>query len=67
MDSDADGHPYLEMQIEDSDGYSYIHERSLGFRWFFVFLLLTRYKGELSNPDSELIFLFDEPAPHSPR
>ena len=44
------------------DGYSAfkVSERSLGFRWFFCFLLFTRFfRG---NEDGESIFLFDEPA-----
>ena len=44
------------------DGYSVfkVSERSLGFRWFFCFLLFTRFfRG---NEEGESIFLFDEPA-----
>lgn len=52
---------YLRWQIEDSNGLSEIGERSLGFRWFFVYRLLTAYRGrrKFSPP---LLFLFDEPA-----
>jgi len=54
--------PYIEFQIEDNDGFFYVHERSLGFRWFFVFLLLTSFRGARKGSDSGLLFLFDEPA-----
>ena len=39
-----------------------MHERSLGFRWFFVFLLLTTFRGLRRESVRELLFLFDEPA-----
>jgi len=35
---------YLKFEIKDSDGIYSITERSLGFRLFFVFLLLTEYR-----------------------
>lgn len=50
------------LQIEDTDGYFYLNERSLGFRWFFAFLLLTRYRGLRKAGESGVIFLLDEPA-----
>jgi energy-coupling factor transporter ATP-binding protein EcfA2 len=52
---------YVELKIEDTDGLYFLHERSLGFRWFFVFLLLTRYRGLRKNSTS-MVYLFDEPA-----
>jgi energy-coupling factor transporter ATP-binding protein EcfA2 len=54
--------PYLELQIEDSDGFYYISERSLGFRWFFAFYLLTSFRGARKDSARDLLFLFDEPA-----
>ncbi len=54
--------PYIAFQIEDNDGFFSVNERSLGFRWFFVFLLLTRFRGERKDTGRELLFLFDEPA-----
>lgn len=41
-----------------------ISERSQGFRWFFVYLLLTTYRGRKSvgGGDQGTLFLFDEPA-----
>ena len=50
---------YIEFHVEDVDGDYYVHERSLGFRWFFVFLLLTTYRGFRKDSPRNL---FDEPA-----
>lgn len=61
-DTDENGHTYIEMKLEDADGYYLISERSLGFRWFFVFLLLTQYRGFRRDTTSGVLFLFDEPA-----
>lgn len=52
----------VEFLLEDSDGIFGIHERSLGFRWFFVYLLLTHYRGRRRGESGEMLFLFDEPA-----
>ena len=60
--ADDDGRPYLELSIEDHDGLYYIDERSLGFRWFFVFSLITKYKQRGANQSQGIIYLFDEPA-----
>jgi predicted ATPase len=49
------------------DGYKdgvdnyYIKERSLGFKWFFTFLLFTQFRVSRTSGEG-LIFLFDEPA-----
>ncbi len=53
---------YVEFLINDDDGYFKLSERSLGFRWFFVFLLLTQFRGFRRNENKQVIFLFDEPA-----
>ena len=34
-----------KFKIEGDDGFCHLSERSLGFRWFFVFLLLTQFRG----------------------
>ena len=64
--ADEDGKCYLEISIIDSDGLYYISERSLGFRWFFVFSLVTRYSASyysgFDTNQSNVVFLFDEPA-----
>ena len=59
---DTDDCRYLELSIEDHDGYYYIDERSLGFRWFFVFSLITKYKRSSSDDSQGIVYLFDEPA-----
>lgn len=51
---------YLTFKIKDGYSEYKVSERSLGFRWFFCFLLFTRFfRG---NHTGESIFLFDEPA-----
>ena len=60
---DQDDKRYLELSIEDTDGFYYIDERSLGFRWFFVFLLVTKYtRSGVDNSQNNIVYLFDEPA-----
>lgn len=56
------GEVAVEFLLEDTDGVFGIHERSLGFRWFFVYLLLTHYRGRRRSGESDMLFLFDEPA-----
>lgn len=57
-----DGLPYLEFQIEAPDGIYQINERSLGFRWFFVFLLFTQFRPFRKDTPANIMYLFDEPA-----
>lgn len=54
--------PYLEFQIEAENGIYQINERSLGFRWFFVFLLFTQFRPFRKDTPGNIMFLFDEPA-----
>ena len=61
-DTNDDGLPYLEFGIEATDGVYQINERSLGFRWFFVFLLFTQFRPFRKDTPKNIIFLFDEPA-----
>lgn len=54
---------WVRFRIEDSDGHFSIRERSLGFRWFFVYLMITTYCGRRKGSQSDdILFLFDEPA-----
>lgn len=53
---------YVELQLKDGEDSYYIRERSLGFRWFFTFLLFTQFRVQRSQGNSNLVFLFDEPA-----
>ncbi|MBL0849098.1 MAG: hypothetical protein EU981_03335 [Candidatus Liberibacter ctenarytainae] len=47
-----------EITPKNQDISFYMSERSLGFRWFFAYILFTQFYGE----DSNIIFMFDEPA-----
>ena len=55
------GTPYLEVSIIDGQSKYSLSERSLGFRWFFSFLLFTEFRRNRKAGGSN-IFLFDEPA-----
>ncbi len=61
-DTDANRLPFLEFNIEAPDGIYNINERSLGFRWFFTFLLFTQFRPFRKDSPKNIIFLFDEPA-----
>lgn len=58
---DDAGEYYVELQIVDGGSLFYLSERSLGFRWFFVFLLLTTYRGQRKDSGG-MVYLLDEPA-----
>lgn len=52
----------LKLRYEDgADSYK-ISERSLGFRWFFGFLLLTHFRRSRIGDARQVIYVFDEPA-----
>ena len=51
---------FLTLQIKDGQSLFKVSDRSLGFRWFFCFLLFTMFFRR--NEGGESIFLFDEPA-----
>jgi hypothetical protein len=55
------GSVWVRFRIEDTDGVFAVRDRSLGFRWFFVYLMLTTYRGRRSTSE-DMLFLFDEPA-----
>lgn len=52
---------YVSFRVKDGTDRFPIRTRSLGFRWFFSFLLFTQFRAarESGRP---LVFLFDEPA-----
>jgi len=53
---------FIELKIKQgSDSYS-INDRSLGFRWFFSFLIFTAFRKSRSSDPGETLFLLDEPA-----
>jgi predicted ATP-dependent endonuclease of OLD family len=53
---------YVELKLKEGQDSYYIRERSLGFRWFFTFLLFTQFRVARTQVSKNLIFLFDEPA-----
>lgn len=59
IDSEKDDIPYATFLVSDGESRYAINERSLGFRWFFSFLLFTAFK---KTSDKKTIFIFDEPA-----
>lgn len=61
-DQDEQERWYLQLRLKDGTEQYRISERSLGFRWFFAFLLLTQYRGFRMNAPKNVLFLFDEPA-----
>ena len=59
---DTDEHDiYVEFQVKDGPDRFSIGTRSLGFRWFFSFLLFTQFRAN-RNSDKSVVFLLDEPA-----
>lgn len=52
---------YLEFNIKDDVDTYRIIERSMGFRWFFVYILLTQFRS-FRKENKQAFFLFDEPA-----
>lgn len=51
--------PFIQIKVSDGKSSFHLHQRSLGFRWFFSFLLFTRFGRDRERTN---IFLFDEPA-----
>ncbi|ATH80460.1 hypothetical protein CO724_04480 [Ectopseudomonas mendocina] len=50
----------VSFAVSNGDSDYKIRERSIGFRWFFTFLLLTGFK--LDDSKRKTIYVFDEPA-----
>lgn len=59
VDTEKENLPYASFFVSDGESRYAINERSLGFRWFFSFLLFTGFKQAKSR---KTIFIFDEPA-----
>ena len=53
---------YLEVKLKEGLNQFQISERSLGFKWFFTFLLFTEFRKNRSSEKGEILFLLDEPA-----
>lgn len=52
----------LQIKIKQGKDRFSIDERSLGFRWFFSFLLFTEFRKDRKEDFGETLFLLDEPA-----
>lgn len=60
--SNTDEHDlYISLEIKDGTRRFPVQDRSLGFRWFFAFLLFTQFRTKRSE-GRPVLFLFDEPA-----
>ena len=59
---DEEGVLYMELIVKDGPDSYRIAERSLGFRWFFTFLIFTQFRMSRKNSPQNTIFLLDEPA-----
>ena len=58
----GDARHFIELKVEQgADSYS-INDRSLGFRWFFSFLIFTSFRKSRMSDPGETLFLLDEPA-----
>ncbi|WP_193751722.1 AAA family ATPase [Sphingomonas sanguinis] len=63
IDEQKENHIYLELYIVAGRHRYSLNERSLGFRWFFSFLLFTQFQRNRTD-NKKIVFLFDEPASH---
>jgi len=56
------GRYYIKLNVKEGHQSYAVAERSLGFRWFFTFLLYTEFRKERIKTSGEILFLLDEPA-----
>lgn len=59
---DGEKRVYLKFVLKDGATEYDVSERSLGFRWFFSFLLFTLYRVYAKGERGPTLFLLDEPA-----
>lgn len=59
VDTEEGDLPYASFVVSDGESRYAISDRSLGFRWFFSFLLFTAFKQASKR---KTLFVFDEPA-----
>lgn len=52
---------FVKFQIKDGTRRFDVNDRSLGFRWFFAFMMFTQFRAAREN-ERAVLFLFDEPA-----
>ena len=60
--SEDDRGVYIQLKVKEGDQTYHIRERSLGFRWFFAFVLFTVFRSYRDNHRQNALFLLDEPA-----
>jgi 5S rRNA maturation endonuclease (ribonuclease M5) len=53
---------FIQLKVKEGIHTFYIRERSLGFRWFFGFILFTHFRTYRDNSRRNALFLLDEPA-----
>lgn len=53
---------FIEVKLKENSEKYNIEERSLGFKWFFTFLLFTEFRKNRIDDPGETLFLLDEPA-----
>lgn len=53
---------YLQFRLKEGTEKYFVAERSLGFKWFFTFLLFTEFRKNRATDIGETLFLLDEPA-----
>lgn len=56
------GRYFIKLSVKEGHQSYAVAERSLGFRWFFTFLLYTEFRKERIKKSGEILFLLDEPA-----
>lgn len=61
-EQDSSGRYCIKLSVKEGHQSYAISERSLGFRWFFTFLLYTEFRKERIKTSGEILFLLDEPA-----
>lgn len=52
---------FVKFQVKDGTRRFDVKDRSLGFRWFFAFMLFTQFRTARDS-NRPVLFLFDEPA-----
>ena len=53
---------FIELKIKQGDSSYSINDRSLGFQWFFSFLIFTAFRNSRIDDPGDTLFLLDEPA-----
>lgn len=52
---------WIKFQVRDGSRRFEVRDRSLGFRWFFAFMMFTQFRAA-RDVNRSTVFLFDEPA-----